>query len=452
MDKKATFFTRSNLILISTVGALYHMSLSLLRFFFGMIFFDYIDIVLCTLILVFAAFYALKARPSIALEKDVFLLLIMLIYLLISCVNRTIVSGEDWLSSNSGYMVDLEVLIMIYILGKYYAKNGIPAYLMNIFHGIIISWSAVILFLLVNVFTNHLVTAPSGATLCSMDSLFFVLNVNRNHTGAYSGVFLLLSLCMLTWCQNRRIRIFYYPAILINYVLLVLSSSKTALLSTTIGFALIIGLLFFTHWNTFDAKKRFSLSAIISILSGVFFFLLRYPVIALYSTIVTHFSGEELPVREILDSSAATLSGRLPIWKISVKFIFTGRFLLCGVTPLGIFKDIAEAKGEEPRGLNTHNQFLEVGTTMGLPALIAFIIWSVLILVACWKVYQIKKDELGLLLIPMLLVAFAVMSMAEAYLMFYSHFVAYVFFFICGIIYAKSDLKFKPLFTIKLDK
>ena len=447
-----TLFSKSNLLLLCTIGAIYHTSLSLLRFFFFMIVFDYIDIVFNTIIIVFAVIYALHEHPLFSIEKDVTLLLVMLLYLVISCIARTITTGADWLSINSDYIVDFQYLIIIYFLGKHYASRGIPQILLYLFHAIIVIWSAVILYLLVNVFTNHLIIAPSGVKLCSMDSLHFVLNVNRNHTGAYSGVFLLLSLCMLTWCKKISFRIFHYPAIVINYVLLVLSSSKTALISTLIGFSLIIGLVVYKHFSNTNRKEHLIITALSVFLSGSVFFILRYPTIALYSSIVRDFNGEELAVREIIDSSASTLSGRLPIWKISIRLIFTKRFLFCGVTPRGIFYDIADAMGGENLWLNTHNQLLEVGTTMGFPALIAFFVWAILIFIASVKVYISKKKTLSLLLLPMLLIAFSVMSMAEAYLMFYEHFVAYVFFFICGIIYTKSDLKQKPLFTIDLSK
>ncbi len=432
--------TERNLVVLCCIEAILHTSLSMLRFFIRLTLLNQIDIILSGATIIFAAIYFVNARNKITFQIDLVLLLFMLLYLLISCTGMTLSSGEDYFTGNSNNITDMETLIMIYILGRYFARKGIPEGVKAGIHVILLGWSAVMLFILFNVFTNTILYPPVGGHIGMIDGYFFSVNCNRNHTGGYSATVFLVSVYMFMAGEKSKFKYVYVPAALINYVALVLSCSRTALLAAVTGMAFIVGIVLYSRLEKTNKPQRIVSTCISGVASGAALFFIRYPVFAAYSAVVSKFGGAALATRQIVDATTATMSNRTFLWKLSVEVMLTKRLLLSGVTPKGIFEVLTQMTDGEVQGANTHNQLLEIGTTLGIPALIAFVVWMVLIIICCYKLIFIDKEKnTRFLMFPMILIGFSVLSLAEAYLLFYRHFVSYVFFFICGLVYGRTQ-------------
>ena len=97
---------------------------SLLQYFFTTVALGYASVIVFALTLACAAGYFLTQRPAVHLSADIILLLFMFLYFVLSCVAMGIKTGENWFDLNSEEMADMEVLIIIYLLGRSAAASG----------------------------------------------------------------------------------------------------------------------------------------------------------------------------------------------------------------------------------------------------------------------------------------------------------------------------------------
>ena len=145
--------------------------------------------------------------------------------------------------------------------------------------------------------------------------------------------------------------------------------------------------------------------------------------------------GIGMDVRTVFDPNDTTLSNRTVIWEISIGLLFTIRPLLSGLTPIGIQESLGFID-------QTHNEFLEIGCGLGIPALIAFLVFLTIVAIKCFKTIFFSHNQ-TLKLATILILAYLTANMAEARLMFYGWFIGYAFFFLCGYITAypeKNDI------------
>ena len=158
---------------------------------------------------------------------------------------------------------------------------------------------------------------------------------------------------------------------------------------------------------------------------------------------VSSSGAEDTMIREVFDSSTATLTGRTDIWAGALKGMVSSvqRFFL-GVTPVGV-NSLISLMTDGKYDMYTHNQFLEVGVALGVPAMCAFIVWFVLILKAGYV--QLKKEFNYSMLLIVFVLALMLGNMAEATLMFYQFITGHAFFFLCGWIYGWLAYVEKPI-------
>ena len=409
--------------------------ISLLQLFVMQVVLDRVEIIIFALIIIVAAGCYLTARPALKPGADVYLLLFMLLWFFMSCIGMNMNSADNWFELNASELSDMEILILTYLLGKYTAKAGVSKSLMVCLHSLLITWSAVMLYILINIFMNRTLIPPCGGMIGMYGGSSFQINCNRNYTGALSMVFLLMCFCMITAVRQRYARLIYGFCFIVHYFALVISCSRTGLLSAIIGFAPMVSIVFYTRYTGMEQKKRIAGSTLAALFSGGIFFLLRYPVYQFYSLVVSYFAGDPLAAREIIDESIVSVSSRLPIWEKAVGIIFSYRWMLTGVTPAGVAEALIEAYGgymaEVP---HCHNLILQVGVSLGIPGLVAFLIWLFLVALRCLNILTSPGSKRGVMLVTFIILAIMADNMAERYSMFYMFFISYPFFFTCGYV------------------
>jgi len=106
---------------------------------------------------------------------------------------------------------------------------------------------------------------------------------------------------------------------------------------------------------------------------------------------------------------------------------------LFGVTTAGVY-DTLEAFAQGFYGVYTHNQFLEVAVSSGVPNLILYMIWLVLICKNCLRIglSSVQNISLGERLIPIIILCLVVANLPEGRLIGHSYMPGNVFFLLCG--------------------
>jgi hypothetical protein len=424
-------FTSSNLIGLCWTAAVFHVLISLIKYITETLYLDYIDLIIFSIVIVFAAAHYLYYKPKFKLGADLVMLLIMLAYFAISCVCMGFSSGRDYITENSTYMSDLEAAVLIFILGRYTARRGFTDLHKRSFHALLLLWSAFMVFVLGVILSNNMLHLYPRGHIGMYMGTHLELNCNRNETGAIAMVFMLLCFCMIFWTKKTALKAIYAVCCLVNYFILVLSNSRTALVAGVVGFSCLVGLVVFRY-----VRERLKLAPSVllgvasAIAAGAAMSLLRTPVYQLYSGKVMGFGGIGMDTRTVFDPNDLTLSNRTVIWEIAVGLLFTVRPLLSGLTPIGIQESLGFID-------QTHNEFLEVGCGLGIPALIAFLVFLTIVAVKCFKIIFLGRNQ-SLKLATILILAYLTANMAEARLMFYGWFIGYAFFFLCGYVNARD--------------
>ncbi len=422
------YFTYDNLITLCWGVAILHVLISLLKYFFNIATLRDIDYCCFAVVIAFVIAHFLLFRPKIYFRADVTMLCVMIAYFVISCICMSVASDKDYFSANSVYFTDLEAALLFFVLGKISSKNGLSSLQKHSMHIFLLLCSAVMLFILIIVFSNTVFYSPfTNGPIGMYEGTDLVINCNRNETGAMAMVLLLLCFCMIFWTKKTLFKALYAVSCIIHYFILVLSNSRTALVAAVVGFTGLVGLVIFQSVRK-KCTPAFSVTIAIAsaIVSGLFFSLLRASVYNIYSIIVTGNGGVGMDVRTVFDPADPTLSNRTVIWKISIGLLLTIRPLLSGLTPIGIQESLGFID-------QTHNEFLEVGCGLGIPALCAFLIFLTIVAVKCFKIIFFGHDQ-SLKLATILILAYLTANMAEARLMFYGWFIGYAFFFLCGYI------------------
>ena len=431
-------FSHKNLLIMCWAIAILHLIHSLLRHVIGRQNNILIssEIVLFFLMVAVAIGYYLLNRPKIKLTIDIVLLLLLFFWLILSCLVQTVISGQDYFLMNSPEMTDLEIIIIVYLLGKRCAIHGIRKFTEYILKAILAIVTVSMLFILCSIFTNTYFITPNDGYIGMFGGTDFQINCHRNFVGAGAMTISLICFCLILVSKTKMQKIIYSVFFVIHYFALILSCSRTGILSALVGFIVIVGIVFYMHFDKSKPSLRILYSSLGALISGAIFFVLRYPVFRLYSSIVAQFGGNSLGAREIIDASTVTMNSRTTIWKYCLEIMLTPRYMITGSTPAGSVDALLDLTNNTLTYPHAHNQILQVGISLGIPGMCIFIVLLILIAIKCLKALFGRNYTTGIKFMPCLILAIMIDNMAERYSMFYQFFISYVFFFLCGYVVA----------------
>jgi len=361
--------------------------------------------------------------------------------------------------ANMKYLLDIIInVFIIYPLGRYYFKNRFSKLLEIVLHVIILGITCYIIYVLYHIFQGEVLTTYFRGKIGMMklefgDHIEYHLQVNSHHntTGAFSALFTLISVSMAVW-KRGVFGIIYMVAGFLHSVVLILSNSRSTFLSGCIFLALLFGVIaFFTIKHKWTDKKllRWLLATTIVVVSFIFLVTMRNSVYWIYekctSTQIAEKSVKIDGYKDIATEAIATqdisrdmdvsnLMGREIIWACAINgMVMNNQNLLVGVTPIGTGSVINNlSNGQFP--VYTHNQVLEIGLGLGLPAMLILIFWLVLLANRCTMIGFAPEERMGLIqkCIPLLVLFLVMFNMFEAILFFYNTFVGGVFMLTAG--------------------
>ena len=221
--------------------------------------------------------------------------------------------------------------------------------------------------------------------------------------------------------------------LVMHYIVLVLSNSRGAFVGFICAAGVMAGACFF-YCTCSSVKKRVVLSCVISAVAFCGFLALRSVVIFSFDTIRTIVSEGEtaIPSAE-RDLELSYLSGRGDIWECALKAMISDvKTFFFGVTQ----GNVNETIGVMSNGrfvMYTHNQILEVGLAIGVPGMLLFVGWLMLIARDCWEI-SFKKNSLSIInrLIPFVVLYLVLSNMVEAIIFFKGRFTECIFMVVCG--------------------
>ena len=319
-----------------------------------------------------------------------------------------------------------------------------------------------VLFLL---YTNRTPFSVPGGQVGLDTELRLRLNCHGNTTGAYA---LTLSLASLYLALRRGVwpKLVFGAAFGVHLAVMLLSNSRTALLALLFSLSLLAAVRLLQEKRLGSLARRIGAAALAvgALLAGVL--LLRAGLYALLErqthTAEALSAGENLaevmitpdPVtpeeaakseeiiaaRESESSGGRALNlntnGRTEIWRHCLSLLFAdARRALFGYTPSGIRPAIRAASSG---AFNTysHNQFLEIALGFGLPALLLFLAWLLVLFTLSLRL--LLRGSVRDAVLPVLLLALVIANLTEAYLVYYHYLPGAAFFLVSGFAAEKA--------------
>ena len=320
-----------------------------------------------------------------------------------------------------------------------------------------------------HIFHLEVIDFPSGEHGGMTESVQLMLGFHYNVTGMIATTLFCLCVYMI-FTQNLVVRVLYILLGIIQLVVVYLCNSRTIFVAVWV-FIMIFA--FFGTWRL--AEKRgfiFRMGASIAVCAGcaTLFWAGRTGMFILFER-VTHFSeelakergeisfagryyvtslvaGRDYFIKPLTQTGAESarkltdLSNRMDVWKAAFKVMFSSpKIFFFGVTPAEITDSIWEIGNyHREKVAHAHNILLQIGTGMGVPAMVMFFLFLVSLAIRSVRVmlgkYRSKMQMKKSYLIPASVLCFVLIDMAEVYLLTRFSVIGCFFFLFAGWIVA----------------
>lgn len=317
----------------------------------------------------------------------------------------------------------------------------------GILHCIIGIFAAACLFAIVVVILQTQVTTDSGLMTglsSTFDNRLIIIGAHPNYTGGIASTLLLLSLYMILARKNLAIRVYYGFVMLVFYVMLALTDSRTNMLAVALG----VGMLGFLLPFSLAKKIRpAALRAVLGIVCAAAVAVVVYmgyslalrgvEAVSVQPAYAQEAASPEVVITEGRDllKDLKTATGRTKIWKEAFDSIRANpSILLKGLSNQHVYDVVPNIPSIEGR---LHNSFLQVLVALGIPGLLLLLCFLTIIVGWAIRLFFMSPERAGLAerFLPAVLAACLFVSMAESFYFIESHGVySPIFFLVAGYV------------------
>lgn len=384
-----------------------------------------------------------------ACSKEWSVLIALFVWYMLCCLVQGKGTGEV-IRSYEWWILDLAICILVmFPMGKAVGVRGTKKWLEVIMHAIMIFSTAFIVWALWNLFRLNIVTLPNGLQLGMTSGYAFYAGVNQNIAAAIGVCMVLISVYMMA-TQRWILKLVYAIALVPHLIATLLTNSRGSYLSLQLSLPIVVFMATWKGMKQVKQAKKVIFSCIMAVLTALIFWWLRRAVFDLFEA-VTHLREllgieSENVVREVGIESA-----RLKIWRSTLNVMFSSvkRFFFgvsLGDSSYAIQEAMNAIYGPSQLFAHAHNIILQVGLCMGVPAMVTFVIFLVMLAVRCVRVgIGVAKGSFsGAYVLPIAVLAMVIINMFEAFLVLYVSITACIFFLFGGWITAiDSEIKRK---------
>ena len=440
------------------IAGLYHLLMSVYRYYdeFNGSTLEYMDFVLLGALALAAASYLVFTKMEYPdtmyrvkdfvrglLCPEMLLLVALLGWYVISCLACGSYYQGSWLRGNAFPLLDTAINVFIFFpLAAYIPENRRRQAVHGVIHAIVGLMTVLMVIVLWNVYQPNVIRVPGGEIGMSADVRLYI-NCNPNTTGAYAALLVMLCLYMVV-SQRPLVKALYGFALFVHMVILMLSNSRTCMIAVTAAF-MLVAFVFVWHRLTGAAPaRRIALCVLASVLTMLLMSFIRYAVFASFEAI-THFS--ELVARGDRDAiakislTAGSMKTRLITWGYSIRaMVYDLHKAIFGVTPIAVKSALELVAGTTSTDIYTHNQYMEIGVSLGFPGLILFLAFLVLTARNCLVIALSREQRPfpGFYVVPAIIFMLVVSNLTEAILLFYHYLNGSFFYILCGWVALES--------------
>lgn len=337
--------------------------------------------------------------------REQIILTAMFLWYVIDCLIYQCIGFEECFKKNDYYLYLTGLVALgFFPLAEYAGPKRVRAVIEGIIHVIVVQYTIYSAWCLWHYLQLDYIALPSGNLLEMGAGYSLKMGNNRNIVGTAAGV--MISLCVyMILTQKPLIKGVYVLQALINITVLLLSNCRSGLFGVIAVLSISISAV---CWKKLSVNKALIRAAICLLSTLICFMVMRTSQKGLFhylnnkmaeveavsaetkkdaeekgevsqnpaSSNVTEQAEEDVQVNSAIkerDLTSSGLNGRKKIWKRSLQLIFLSpRNFMIGVTP-GLLKTAYKEAFHLKRGPDhTHNLYLQIATSLGVPAMLLF--------------------------------------------------------------------------------
>ena len=418
---------------------------------------EWMGIAIAALVLLYTLCRWISRRSAAIIRKDlrryfsrelVILAVVFLWYIVATAVagaeaNKKLLQ-KNWFHISDMAICTFVIFPFVPVLGSKRARPLVDM----IFHVMTVFTTGFIVWALWNVLHLNEAYMPDGEALCFTQFGAFFPGVHQNIAGAIGTTVILM--CVYMMAMHRGIiRVLYGIAIWPHLIAVILTTSRGNFLALLVALPLMA---FMAAWTRGAQQlerdeerekktKRLVIAVAVALITVVAFWFFRPAVIHVAKSVVNREAGSGEVQSQIVGMSNARYSltydtGRLTVWPSAVKAM-TGSshsfFFGHGLdgAPAAMEEAMAQLFENSFAPPHAHNQILQVGVVQGVPSMILYVAFLIMLAVRCVQML-IRNRADNAWIVPICILALVIVNMFEQFLTYYFSVVACQFALFAG--------------------
>ena len=386
-----------------------------------------------------ATWYRIKDAFKRCVCKESVMLIVLFVCYLLAC------AAQSKRYTNVFKVADLWLLdaflccLILFPMANLIGYRKMKKIIEFVLHAVALLTTGYIAWALWNVFHLHILTLPNGLQVGMTDKYTFYPGVNQNIASAIGTTMVLISLYMIV-SQRWFIRIPYAVAFVLHLYATLLTDSRAGFVALLVAIPLTAFMIVWTKTAKSKTVKRIIFSCLAALAAAAVMLWLRKGVFTIFDS-VTHLSEYTGKTKKV--GSLVKDTGRFRLWIASIHSMFSSAQRFFFGTPISLIPEMLQETKIELFGAGSllahaHNMILQTGLVTGVPGMIAFVAFLVMMAIRCVKVGigKAKADFPGAFILPISILAMVIVNMFEPFLLFYLSLMGCVFFLFCGWIAA----------------
>lgn len=324
--------------------------------------------------------------------------------------------------------------LLLFPLGTFLSQKSMKQMLDLLFHAVMAVTTAFITYALVRLFMGQIWTLPNGLKVwMETETNSFYIGVNQNIAGSIGLTMILISLYMIT-SHRGVVRWIYCGAVVPHLLATLLTFSNACYLALMAVFALTGWMFIQVYCGKLKTVWRVLLGLGVALAAVVALALLRNFMIYLFREHDTAISVRERTFRD---------TGRRKLWPAALSMMVTSpKEFFFGTERIGIISGLKTAMTElfnaTKTKAHTHNQILQIGVAMGVPAMLAYIAFLARTFVRSVRVLLRRAGRAveGAWFLPIALLGIVIDSLMEPFLLLYLSAIGCLFHLFAGYVHA----------------
>ena len=298
-----------------------------------------------------------------------------------------------------------------------------------VLHAVMAFSTCFVLWALWHLFTLDIVKLPNGLSVGMGKGMTFYMGTNTN-IGAAIGTTMVL-ICLYMMAAHRRVVRWIYAAALLPHLLAVLlTNSRANFIALLVTLPVFVFLMIWHSGRKMALWPRLLTGLAAGVAVALLFWFMRRWAFDLFEA-VTHYSdraGSTNAASQIASQGLTQDTGRLKLWPACLKLMVSSPEKFFFGTPIADFFETIKAMKNAMYNstrysgqAHAHNIILQVGVTLGVPAMLAFIGYLVITFLRCLRVGLRKTggEMQGAWVLPLCILALIIVNMFEPFIFLY---------------------------------